>query len=233
MRIVIGQEIIDILRFKKFAWQRWLIVLLYRIIYRDRWRYKYSHKKYPNLGRNSYIGSHSVIASRDTHIGKFCSIADYVEIGTTFHPKHFLSTHPFSYTDSLKVAYSCHEMDMHKIKLVKYINITPCLIGNDVWIGCQSIIMDGVKVGNGAIIGANSVITKDVPPYAIVVGTNRIVGYRFSQEIIDDLLELKWWDLPEKYLYDLPFDDINACIKRLKEIRKMFPVDGTNEKASV
>ena len=54
----------------------------------------------------------------------------------------------------------------------------------------------------------------------IVVGANRIIGYRFSPEIIKQLLELKWWDLDEKYLYDLPFNDINECIKKLKAIRE-------------
>ena len=83
----------------------------------------------------------------------------------------------------------------------------------------QTIINNGVTIGDGAIIGANSTITKDVPPYAIVVGANRLIGYRFSQEIIEELLTLKWWDLDEEYLYDLPFDDIYQCIKKLRNIR--------------
>ena len=218
MRITLVQNIIDLLRFKKTFTRLKLLKLKHSN------RYKYTHKIFPNLGKNSYIGLNSQIILPETKIGKFCSISWNVMIGTSFHPLHYLSTHPFAYCKSRKETVLYHEMSPDKIKLVDFVSCKPCTIGNDVWIGCQSIIMDGVKIGDGAIIGANSTITKDVPPYAIVVGANRIVGYRFSQDIINDLLELKWWDLDEKYLYDLPFDDINACIEKLKEIRKKVPV---------
>jgi len=70
------------------------------------------------------------------------------------------------------------------------------IIENDVWIGANSVIMPGVKVGNGAIIGANAVVTKDVPDYAIVGGVPaKIIKYRFDEKTISSLLELKWWDL--------------------------------------
>ena len=69
------------------------------------------------------------------------------------------------------------------------------VVGNDVWIGYQSCILSGVTIGNGAIIGARSVITKDVPPYAIVAGNPaKFVRYRFPQETIDKLESLAWWD---------------------------------------
>jgi acetyltransferase-like isoleucine patch superfamily enzyme len=70
-------------------------------------------------------------------------------------------------------------------------------IGNDVWIGANTTILDGVKIGDGAVIGACSVVSKDIPAYAIVVGNPaRIVKYRFTPEQIQSLLEIKWWDCP-------------------------------------
>ena len=69
------------------------------------------------------------------------------------------------------------------------------VIGNDVWIGAQSILVSGIKIGDGAVIAANSVVTKDVPPYAIVGGSPaKVINYRFSEEIISELANLKWWD---------------------------------------
>ena len=70
-------------------------------------------------------------------------------------------------------------------------------MGNDVWIGAHSVILSGVKIGNGAIIGANSVVSKDIPDYAIAVGSPaKVVGLRFQQSTIDLLLSTKWWDWP-------------------------------------
>lgn len=71
----------------------------------------------------------------------------------------------------------------------------PVVIGNDVWIGSHSIILSGVNIGDGAIIAANSVVNADVPPYAIVGGSPaRVVRYRFSEEKINELIELSWWN---------------------------------------
>lgn len=68
------------------------------------------------------------------------------------------------------------------------------IIGNDVWIGDNVIIFEGVKIGDGAVIGAHSVITKDVPLYAVVVGVNHLIKYRFHNDIIEKLLYIKWWN---------------------------------------
>ena len=148
-------------------------------------------------------------------IGKFCSIACGAKFlfNSANHTLSSLSTYPFPLF--------FEEWNLEKKDVTKsWDNKGNIIIGNDVWIGYEAVILAGVTIGDGAIIGANSTITKDVPPYAIVVGANRIIGYRFSPEIIKQLLELKWWDLDEKYLYDLPFNDINECIKKLKAIRE-------------
>jgi acetyltransferase-like isoleucine patch superfamily enzyme len=71
-------------------------------------------------------------------------------------------------------------------------------VGNDVWIGYEAVILSGVHVGDGAVVGAHSVVTKDVPPYAIVGGNPaRVLKYRFSEELIQEYLAVKWWNLPE------------------------------------
>jgi acetyltransferase-like isoleucine patch superfamily enzyme len=71
-------------------------------------------------------------------------------------------------------------------------------IGNDVWVGAKSTIMSGVKIGDGSIIGAGTTVTKDVPPYSIVVGNpGKIVKYRFDENQIEKLLKISWWDWTE------------------------------------
>jgi serine acetyltransferase len=77
----------------------------------------------------------------------------------------------------------------------------PIHIGHDVWIGARVFIRDGVKIGNGAVVAAGSVVVKDVPDYAIVGGVPaKIIRYRFSEEMIAELLNLKWWEWPEEKL---------------------------------
>ena len=86
------------------------------------------------------------------------------------------------------------------------------VIGNDVWIGSRAILLGAIKIGDGAVVGAGSVVTKDVPPYAIVVGNPaRIIGYRFNEQTIKELMRLSWWNNDLKWLSthaDL-FNDIN------------------------
>ena len=85
------------------------------------------------------------------------------------------------------------------------------VIGNDVWIGQKTTILPGVHIGDGAIIGANTVVSKDVPPYAIVVGDPGVIKkYRFDEETINLLLELKWWDKP------------------IEEVKKLIPILSSN-----
>ena len=77
------------------------------------------------------------------------------------------------------------------------------IIGNDVWIGENATILPGVHIGDGAIIGANSVVAKDIDPYSIAVGNPcRVVKKRFDDETIEKLLELKWWDWDEERIFD-------------------------------
>ena len=96
-------------------------------------------------------------------------------------------------------------------------------VGHDVWIASDVVIYSGVHIGDGAVIGGNSVVTKPVPPYAIVAGNPaRIVKYRFPEDVIADLLALKWWTLPEDVIHArlIPIqDDIREVVRVLKELR--------------
>ena len=94
-------------------------------------------------------------------------------------------------------------------------------------IGINAVIMDGVTVGDGAIVASNSVVTKDVPPYAIVGGVPaKLIRYRFSPEIIEALLELRWWDLPVEKWKNLPFNDVPRCVEELRKIRAAEAASG-------
>jgi len=163
----------------------------------------------PNIGRHSYLGEGCLVYHPNTKIGSFCAIAHNVLIEAGQHPLNYLSVHPFQYTNN----------SIRNVNNIKsFQSYIPVEIGNDVWIGCNVAIMDGIKIGDGAVIGSNAVVTKDIPPYAIVVGVPaKVIRYRFDQEQIMELLELKWWDLDDRHLTNLPFDDIDGCIKQLKK----------------
>ena len=105
----------------------------------------------------------------------------------------------------------------------------PIHIGHDVWIGYGAIIMDGVTVGTGAIVGAAAVVTKDVPPYAIVAGVPaRIIRYRFDENTIKRLLESRWWDFPEDFIATkLKFDDVEQCLDVLESNMHLLEKEST------
>lgn len=92
-------------------------------------------------------------------------------------------------------------------------------IGNDVWIGVNCAILSGVTIGDGAIIGMHTVVSKDVPPYAVAVGSPMVIKrYRFPQDIIDKLLKIKWWEWDDKTIRERvdnrDFNDVNKFIEK-------------------
>jgi virginiamycin A acetyltransferase len=131
------------------------------------------------------------VSGSNLSIGRYCSIADGVEImlGGN-HRTEWVTTYPFPalprlWPESVGLDGS-------------HVSRGDIVIGHDVWLGSQSLILSGVTIGHGAVVAARAVVTKDVPPYAIVAGNPaRVVRYRMSEERIAALLRSEWWLLPE------------------------------------
>ncbi len=146
-------------------------------------------KKYQQytIGRGTYGDPiiHTLGEGSSFKIGSFCSIASGVQIllGGEHRPD-WVTTYPFNVLWKAGEQIEGHPMTKGDVT-----------IGNDVWIGMESIILSGVTIGDGAVIGLRAVVTKNVPPYAVVAGNPaRIVKKRFKDHIIDRLLSLQWWN---------------------------------------
>lgn len=126
----------------------------------------------------------SVEASSGSKIGKFCSIADNLQfIIKGSHMMNWVTTYPFQATWKMDVP--LHDLPLY----------APITIGNDVWIASNVKIKQGVTIGDGAVLATECFVTKDVPPYAIVGGNPaKIIKYRFTENQIKDLLNIRWWD---------------------------------------
>ncbi|PAV38855.1 acetyltransferase [Megasphaera sp. ASD88] len=129
-------------------------------------------------------------------IGKFCSIACGAKFlfASANHTQTSVSTYPFP------IFFEEWDLDIGDV-MSAWDHKGDIVIGNDVWIGYEAVVMAGVTIGNGAIIGARAVVTKDVPSYTIVGGVPaREIRRRFSDDVIARLLELKWWDWPAEQI---------------------------------
>ena len=163
------------------------------------------------IGDCSYVGPRS----RLTHavIGKFSCIAPEVIIGLGKHPaRGFVSTHPAFFSPNRQAGFTF-------VTSAHFEEYAPCSIGHDVWIGARAIVLDGVNIGNGAIVGAGAVVTKDVPPYAIVGGVPaKTLRYRFEPAEIDFLQQFKWWDRDFNWLseHHKIFHDVKEFCEQIK-----------------
>lgn len=165
------------------------------------------------VGDYSYIGRDSSAVCAD--IGKFCSIAGGVSIGMGLHTMQYVSTSPIFTEKRNATTYTWH----HGKSEYPYKRVT---VGNDVWIGARAMIMGGVKISDGAVVGAGAIVTKDVPPYAVVGGVPaRVIRYRFPENIIEELEKIKWWNFPEKVLREnlelFQHEPNDECILRLAQ----------------
>lgn len=162
------------------------------------------------MGRHSFCGYDCDVYR--AKIGAFTSIANGVVIGGARHPMEWVGMSPVFYAgrDSVKAKFAQHHLppppETH--------------VGNDVWIGRSAIVLSGVMIGNGAVVGAGAIVTKDVPPYAIVAGNPaRIIRYRFPAPIIQKLEGIQWWNFSDERLLALGiyFNDLEGFLVAVRE----------------
>ena len=167
------------------------------------------------IGRNTYIRENSLLLN--CYVGRFCSIASDVKVVSLDHPSSvFVSTCPTFFSTLKQNGQSFVDKNTYNEHLT--IEGYDVIIGNDVWIGCNAIIKGGIRIGDGAIIAMGAVVTKDVPPYAIVGGVPaKIIRYRFKEEQIEKLLKIQWWDNDDTWLKDHKesFSNINIFLNNV------------------
>lgn len=159
--------------------------------------------------RHSFCGYDCQIVNCD--IGSFCSISNNVVIGGGRHPMEWVGMSPVFYEgrDSVKAKFSTHKRPPNQ----------KVIIGHDVWIGEKVLITQGVTIGTGAVVGMGAIVTKDVAPYAIVVGSPaKEIRKRFDNETISKLLESKWWEFDDERLkeYAQYFKEPKLFLKKLE-----------------
>ena len=141
-----------------------------------------------NIGRCSYFNDSCIISN--TNIGRYSCIGREVLCGLGSHPTSRAAIHRMFYAGDFPGWRDYRfKSDYEENSITN--------IGSDVWIGARCVIRDGVTIGDGAIVGANSVVTRDVAPYTIVAGAPcKIITNRFDKDVINRLLEVKWWNYP-------------------------------------
>jgi acetyltransferase-like isoleucine patch superfamily enzyme len=145
-----------------------------------------------SISDHSYINSNTNI--KNSKIGKYCSIASNVNINLGNHPSEYISSHPAFYSTN-KPYKTFADKDYYE-------EFLPTQIGNDVWIGFNAIILGNINIGDGSIIAAGAVVTKDVEPYSIVGGVPaKHIKYRFNENTRNELKRKKWWDKSEKWIH--------------------------------
>lgn len=165
------------------------------------------------VGLRSSAGFYAVL--RSAMIGKYCSISWYTTVGAVNHHFDTVTSHAFPVRGRFGLCETEGSMP-EKVTTV----------GNDVWIGCNAVILPGVTVGDGAIVAAGAIVTKDVPPYAIVAGSPaRILRYRWDEKTVERVAALQWWNWDDETIkshLDLFKEGINdQVLDRLEELRGM------------
>ena len=149
--------------------------------------------------------------SKLSQIGAFCSIGPNVTVSNGNHPIDIVSTHPAFYLAGWGITDSPQSLKSDKNGLIS--------IGHDVWIGMNVTLLTGIAIGHGAVVAAGSVVTKDIPPYALVGGIPaRIIKFRFDEPTVEQLLNRAWWAWPDNHLRSSADDFF--------DVKKFLQVDG-------
>lgn len=169
------------------------------------------------MGYGTYIGANCNI---NALVGRYCCIADDVRVYVGTHPIKWGSINPMFYSTKKQNGYSYVNEDLfEEEKFVDEAKKYGVIIGNDVWIGARVTILGGLKIGDGAVVGAGAVVTKDVPPYTIVGGVPaKIIKMRFDEETVCKLLDYRWWAKPQEWIKNnaLYFNNIEELIEILE-----------------
>jgi acetyltransferase-like isoleucine patch superfamily enzyme len=154
---------------------------------------------------------------RDVRIGRYSGVGKFVDIGLPNHPTNWISTNARQYVRGVEEWNSYLGKD---VATADYEERRITEIGNDVSIFDRAFIVQGVKIGDGAVVAAGAVVTKDVPPYAVVAGVPaKVVKYRFDDETIKKLLELKWWRYDLSDLGQIDWRDVPKAIRQIQETK--------------
>lgn len=174
--------------------------------------------KLNTVGAFSYANRDTMVY--DSDIGRYTSIAHKVLISPPEHPVDWLSTNGFAFGDQGVFSWSPEFMSICSSETYAA-NDVRTTIGNDVWIGANCFIKRGITIGDGAIIAAGAVVTKDVPSYSIMAGIPaRLLRMRFTDDIIDRLTTLQWWkySLDREITGEIKYSDIRSSLDRLETL---------------
>lgn len=168
------------------------------------------------IGAFTYL--HGSLFVECESIGRYCSISGGLRVGDREHPTAWVSTSPFQYNPR---SFRFHEEGSGFTPLPETSPPTfrrqAPVIGNDVWIGARVTILRDVTIGDGAIVASSAVVTKDVPPYAVVGGVPaKVIRYRFDDDTIAQLLELAWWRFSPKQLDGVPMNDVPTAMIEMR-----------------
>ena len=181
-----------------------------------------------SLGAFSYAVSGFFFA---VSIGRYTSIGESVQIGRGDHPTTYLSTSPAFYLREPLFAVGTGFPGASQYAAwtpwlpagARPSVIKPIVIGNDVYIGHGAFIRPGVTIGDGAIVGAHSVVVKDVPPYAVVAGNPATIRkFRVQLSLIDRLLSIRWWRFAPWQLAGIDVTDLPSAVDRLESLVSML-----------
>nr|WP_051254704.1 CatB-related O-acetyltransferase [Halobacillus kuroshimensis] len=176
----------------------------------------YTRISHSVVGRYTYTARNCNVMN--VKLGSFCSIGPGCQIGLGNHPSHFISTSPIFYSTAGQLnGETWVDQDYYE-------EFSPVTIRDNVWLGAHAIVLDGVTIGEGAIVAAGAVVTKDVPPYAIAAGVPaKVIRYRFREETIKKILDMQIFSRKDKWLKEWMTGEVtpdDLLLGRSKEQRK-------------